>query len=159
MIAMTPREIPTPSPIFKPLSLPDSDSANSGVGVTFEVFAWLVDATEVCAVVIIVGSSVAVIDVVVLWETEAVAEAEAVLRVAPRGVIKSLVATIVFNSKDDPTSSEYSGKKSRISWVLTPVVQLQDGPSAQQYVSEEHRKTVLWIWSPIIPNMRCQLLA
>lgn len=57
--------------------------------------------------------------------------------------------TIVFSETDDPTSSEYSGKKSWISRVFTPVVQLQFGPSAQQYVSAEQRKTVLWMWFTI----------
>lgn len=30
--------------------------------------------------------------------------------------------------------------------MFAPVVQLHSGPSAQQYVSAEHRSTVLWTW-------------
>lgn len=100
---MTPKEIPTPSPIFNPLLFPDV--SGSGIDVVLRDSAPLVDTIEVVAgvaVVIVAGSMVTVLLDIVLWETEPVAE----LRVAPRGVIKELVTTIVFSATDDPTSSE-----------------------------------------------------
>lgn len=54
------------------------------------------------------------------------------LRVAPIGVKRELVATVLINGADEPTSIEKGGTKSSICCVLIPVVQLHVGPSAQE---------------------------
>ena len=62
---------------------------------------------------------------------------------APGGVARSVVLTL-FNETDLPTTSEYGGKKSRMCCVLFRLsVQLQCGPSKQQYVLVVHRATEL----------------
>lgn len=128
MSATPPRDMPTPRPIWRarvlPLLLagvvPDSADAED-------------DAREVAT-----ASSEdrdEVVDRTVFVEECSVVEAGAEVfgfDVAPIGVKRELVTTAVLSSTDEPTRSEYSGKKSSMSCVWTPVLQLQKGPSTQQ---------------------------
>lgn len=125
--ATAPSGIPTPRPILRLLLIV---LAAVSVGSTEDVVDvnGCIAAGVVARLVVLVPEPPGADDEVAV----AVAVVVAGVRVAPSGVSNELVATFVNSATDEPTRSEYSGRKSAMCCVLTPVVQLHAGPSTQQ---------------------------
>jgi hypothetical protein len=127
MIARTPSGIPTPRPILR-------------LSLLVLAAVWVGEIDDVVDVGGCIAAGVVARPVVPVPEAPGADDKVAVVvavvvagvRVAPSGVSNELVATVVFSATDEPTSSEYSGRKSAMCCVLTPVVQLHAGPSMQQ---------------------------